>query len=142
MDIELIVDFAAYKRPSKTQTGRMQRAVLETLFEALTRINVAYLLATPNAPLLYESGVFYEREFLPERWLDIPSIRREGHDDCEGLACWLAAEMRVRAPNSVGPRKRPAAGVVLKEVKPGQYHAVVLDRETGQVFDPSKQLGM
>ena len=49
-----------------------------------------------------------------ELWLDAPNILMRGADDCEGLACFLAAEMRVRAPTSETPDRRPAAAVMLK----------------------------
>lgn len=125
--------------------------VLETFFEAFVRVNVAWMIANKDAPLLYSSGVRYARDpetfvdgkKIEELWLDAPSILKRGSDDCEGLACFLAAELRVRAPNSVRPHRMPAACVRLKRTRhAGLLHALVWDPLSRTVFDPSKKLGM
>ena len=113
-----------------------QAAVLETFFEEQTRANMVYLLAHPNTPRLYNSGVKYQREGTPEIWKDIPTALRDGWDDCEGLAAWLAAEMRV-----LDGRK----GATVKLIRQGKrryWHAIVEDVLSGEKFDPSKKLGM
>lgn len=129
--------------------GRLIQSLLETWFEAMTLTNCAWMLATPKSPLLYHSGVRYQRDpdrspgGLTELWLDAPSILDRGADDCEGLSSFLAAELRTRSPNSVGRQKRPAAAVRLKTTRtPGLLHAIVIDLQTGEIFDPSKMLGM
>lgn len=125
--------------------------VLETFFEAFVRVNVAFLIANKTTPLLYQSGVRYARDpetyvdgrKVEELWLDAATILKRGKDDCEGLACFLAAEMRVRAPNSVRPYRVPAACVRLKRTRhAGLLHAVVWDPASRTIFDPSKKLGM
>ena len=76
-------------------------------------------------------------------WLDVPTIYRRGFDDCEGLSAWLAAEMRVRAKNSECSERVQGAAVFLKPTKiAGSWHAVVKDKVTGEVWDPSRVLGM
>ncbi len=142
MKIIQYFDFEAYDLETKRATLIFQKRVLETLFEAQTLIGAAWLKRNPEAPLLYASGVYYEREGAPERWYDIPSIIRRGRDDCEGLAVYLAAELRTRSPNSVGKKRRPCACVVLKHTRKGIWHAVVEDKTTGEFFDPSRKLGM
>ena len=113
------------------------------MFEASTVIGVAWLKLHPRTPLLYSSDVEYRREGSPERWKDIPTILETGYDDCEGLSVWLAAELRTRAPNSIGNYRRPAACVALKSTRRSNlFHAVVYDRETREIFDPSRKLGM
>ena len=121
----------------KAYPADKRAAILETFFEAQTRVNMAFLLANPEIPRLYESGVRYRREGSPEVWKDIPTILRDGADDCEGLSCWLAAEFRVR--NDV-----PGAAVRLaKQRTPGLWHAIVIDVENPRRrWDPSKRLGM
>ena len=135
-----------YRMPDAKQTNALRKMVFETMFEALTRINQAYLRTDPEAPLLYESGVRYRKDPIRgktgELWLDVPSILARGYDDCEGLSSYLAAEMRERAPNSVSDRRIPGAMVWLYRPRPNLWHAVVKDRETGEIFDPSKRLGM
>lgn len=127
------------------------KGVLETQFEAMTRCNVAWLRLHPNAPLLYRSGVRYKNDpykpkycrIATEDWADIPSILRKGYDDCESLSSWLAAEMRVRKRHSVGLGRVPAASVVLRHTSAKNlWHAIVMDRATGRVWDPSRALGM
>lgn len=127
-------------------SGRLRIATLETMFEAMTRVNVAWMLAH-KCPLLYRSGVRYRREDergdVGEIWKDASTILKDGFDDCEGLASFLAAELRVKAPNSVGPMRYANAYVKLKTTSmPGMLHAIVFDPVTGKVFDPSRKLGM
>lgn len=113
-----------------------QAKILETFFEAQTRANMVYLLAHPDTPDLYASGVVYRREGTPEVWKDIPTALKDGWDDCEGLASWLAAQMRVRKG------KRGATVKLIRQGKRRYWHAIVEDVLTGKRYDPSKKLGM
>lgn len=153
MNILMRIDLPDYYRPgSKGKTRMLQKKVLETHFEAMTLVNAVYHRLHPKAPLLYKSGIVYERDpkrcarrgqCVSELWLDYPSMLRRGAEDCDGLSAALAGELRARAPNSVGPNVRPAAAVRLKTTRtPGLWHAVVVDLATGEVFDPSRKLGM
>jgi hypothetical protein len=143
MYIRQLISLREYQAKTPEGTLQVHKDLLQLYFEAQVRANMVYLALTPKTPLLYSSGVTYEREGAPELWLDIPAIRRQGYDDCEGLSCWLAAEMRTRSPNSVGDKIRPAAMAVLKKTKRnGLWHALVIDKETGERFDPSRKLGM
>lgn len=134
---------------STAERGHMVRSLLETWFEAMTRSNAAWMALNPRSPLLYRSGVRYRRDpakgplGITELWLDAPAILRREYDDCEGLASFLAAELRVRSPNSIGMQRRPMACVKLKTTRyPGLLHAIVFDPQTNTIFDPSKALGM
>jgi len=113
---------------------RPQR-VLEVWFEALTLTNVSFLRANPSAPNLYQSGVVYQEEGSPEIWRDIPTVLEHGWGDCDDLACWLAAELRVR-------HRRRAVVSCRKQRTPGLWHALVQDIDTGATYDPSRRLGM
>jgi hypothetical protein len=117
--------------------------VLCALLEALTTANVAYLLKHPHTPNLYESGVRYEEE-PPGRdeWQDIPDTISRRTGDCEDLACWRVAELRVR-----GGQKHAMHGVTVAEI-PGPdgklvttFHIRVV-HENGATEDPSRVLGM
>jgi len=123
----------------------MRLSVLSTYFEAQTLVNMAYLLAFPNTPSLYKSGVRYRREGTPEKWKDIPTILRDGFDDCEGLACWLAAELRVRRDIEtarVHLTSQPLSGEA-GEGTAALIHALVVDgANLRRRWDPSKVLGM
>ena len=140
MNVAQVITLGAYPR-------RLTKSVLETYFEAITRSNVAWLLLNRRVPNLYDSGIFYERDpdrgVVAELWLDVPAILQRGYDDCEGLSCWLAAEMRARENNSVGTKRVPTAACWLKRTRvPGSWHAIVRDAATGQTWDPSRVLGM
>ena len=116
-------------------TGR--EAVLTMLCEALIATNLAYLVAVPATPLLYESGVRY----VPENqgfddWHDIPETLARLVGDCEDLACWRIAELRHR--------EREHALPYLKRAERDDhvlYH-VAVRRFDGRVEDPSRALGM
>lgn len=137
------IDLGAYRGKTARQTVGIVKGLLELYFEAQVRANMVWLMLNPRAPLLYESGVVYRREGIPEQWFDAPSILRRGFDDCEGLAAFLAAEMRVRGPNSETNERIPTATVCLKKTRTaGLWHAQVCDLATGRVWDPSRKLGM
>ncbi len=117
--------------------------VLCALLEALTTANVAYLLKHPHTPNLYESGVRYEEE-PPGRdeWQDIPDTIARRTGDCEDLACWRVAELRVR-----GRQMRAMHGVTVSDL-PGPdgklvttFHIRVVHQD-GTTEDPSRVLGM
>ena len=113
--------------------------VMRFLLEALTMSNIAYLLDNPQTPDLYRSGVHYLEE-PPGRdeWQDIPDTLERGNGDCEDLACWRVAELRVkygqrRARRGISVSRLPRGGLL--------YHIMVL-HENGAVEDPSRILGM
>ena len=118
--------------------ARVQAPVLEVLFESWVKLNAVYLLAHPSTPRLYQSGVIYRRE-SPEVWKDIPSIIEDGCDDCEGLACWLAAELRTR-DKITGAKVRLAEQHTTTRRR--LWHAIVFDPLSKRVWDPSRALGM
>lgn len=125
---------------------RLNAAVLETLLGALTAMNELYLLERPNTPWLYQAGVRYEREPPgQEQWLPIPFVllRRDqgGGADCEDLACWRAAELRVkkneRGATAIFTHRQRADGRRLYHIR------VRRGPEAGRrVEDPSVALGM
>lgn len=104
--------------------------LIEALLEGVTVAN-HILLSRRRYPLLYRSGVRYRRE-TKERWLLVPQILRQGFDDCEGLAGWRAAELRMAGI--------PARVTVVKGTR-ARWHAVVLLPD-GSIEDPSARLGM
>lgn len=65
-------------------------------FEALVRADQEELRAHPQIPLIYESGCVYKEEPPGhEDWADIPTVMQNRWGDCEDLAGWLCAELRV-----------------------------------------------
>ena len=92
-------------------------------------------LSMGGIPLLYESGVVYEREPRgTERWLSPSVVLSEGAADCEDLAAWRAAELTVTGAD-------PDAIAQVVRTGPRTWHAVV-QRGDGTYEDPSAALGM
>lgn len=118
-------------------------AVLKHLLDALTMADVAYLLAEPHTPNLYESGVRYVEEPAGrDEWQDIPDTIERRTGDCEDLAAWRVAELRVRFNEPEATHR-----ITVDELPDGQgrlvttYHIAVL-RKDGSTEDPSRRLGM
>ena len=117
--------------------------VMDCLFDGLVTANVAYLIARPDTPNLYNANVRYlaEPDGVDE-WQDIPDTIRRRSGDCEDLACWRVAELRVRFGERAA---RPNITVDLLPDSKGRkittYHIRVL-RADGRIEDPSRLLGM
>lgn len=108
------------------------RVAMMALLEGLTALNYVFL-SRFDVPPLYKSGVRYRREQPGrEQWLTIPEVLDEGFGDCEDLAAWRAAEIRLKG--------LPA---FVRVVRSGRrsFHAIV-QRPDGTIEDPSKVLGM
>jgi hypothetical protein len=121
------------KEPSRK---RSQKCLL-WLMEALTKCNELWLVTHPNTPRLYRADVRYVPELRQENWQDIPNILKTKEGDCEDLACWRVAELRVigriRAKPFISWRKMPNDSL--------RYHALVKWPD-GRIEDPSLALGM
>lgn len=113
---------------------------LLTFIDATSDVDEHWLRKHPETPPLYEAGVVYEREGIPEKWYDVPHIlqRTPPRDDCEGLAAWRAAELRI-----AGYPARPVLRRYQGE-KGALYHVIVeADTPDGPRYDdPSARLGM
>lgn len=109
------------------------RATLTAALEGLTAVNYCLLAKSAKVPSLYGSGVRYRREPKgTEHWQTAPEVLSRGYGDCEDLAAWRAAELRVAGI--------PAQAYVLR-TGPKLFHAVVRYPD-GRIEDPSKKLGM
>jgi hypothetical protein len=112
------------------------RADLLVALDMATRAAAADLRAAARAgrrlPAIYESGVRYIRRDAGERWQTPTETMRRGGGDCEDLATWRAAELRLHG--------EPARVIVYRSA-PGVLHAVVR-RGDGSIEDPSRRLGM
>lgn len=142
--------------------------VLLFLMEALSRVNQSLIRGAEGRekrgmgkrlPLLYRSGLHYEREPPgQEHWPDIvnllatfdgPGQYPGPWGDCEDLACYRVAELREASThrddngNSVpgGVKARPFAKWRRGSEGQFNYHALVL-RPDGRIEDPSLVLGM
>jgi hypothetical protein len=134
------------------------------LLNGLAAHNALALLALAKQgtllPLLYDSGVVYERE-EEELWSDYPSLLDQGHEDCDALAAARAGELIAWGWEALRPgeggyrearRSRPEsidAEVILRTRRqPGErgglYHCIVEYRVGDTIYrdDPSARLGM
>ncbi len=113
--------------------------MMQSLTEALTRVNMAFLMSN-SVPRLYQSGVRYA---LPPRtqvqpWRDVPVLLQKGTGACGELTAWRLAELRV-----FEGCKQVVPLVTCKAMGGGlMFHVKVLDNRTGQIEDPSANLGM
>lgn len=118
------------------------RGILGPMLDAMVAINVAYLQTHPQTPRLYQAGVVYRRERSGiEDWRNIPRILKEKEGDCEDLACYRIAELRVYdgepdATYAVTMRRRPN-GHYLFHIKVKRGARMGFGYE-----DPSLKLGM
>lgn len=117
-------------------------------------------------PPLYHSGIYYKEEAPGhEDWLDAPAVLRQGFADCEDLAAYRCAELRVAGHTDCEPvikwQKIPKRlmvqnGYPAQTIPPGGVWLVhccvrypeIRDPWTNEVLrpehieDPSKILGM
>lgn len=111
------------------------QAIPAALTMALHALMQQAIPQVAGLPPLYESGVEYEAEpWGSESWLTPREVLARRAGDCEDLAAWRAAELRVAGVD-------PAARPVLIHTGPNSYHAVVRLAD-GTLEDPSAVLGM
>lgn len=113
-------------------------AAYAAALEGLVGIDTLMLQKFPQLPSLYGSGARYKRQDMGGRrgrkWRTPHDIALEGWSDCEGLAGWRAAELRVSGED-------PNARVACYHTSPRTFHAVVA-RGDDTIEDPSRFLGM
>jgi hypothetical protein len=117
-------------------------AAARDILNALVRCNCRYLLAQRAAglpiPEIYKSGVRY----APEPWqgqeefADIPTVNARKWGDCDDLAPWRVAELRVLHHEPATLR------VSWKKLPRARLFHITVRRANGQVEDPSRLLGM
>ena len=110
---------------------RDRATVIASLVEALVTANRLYIERV-GAPELYASGVRYVEG---ASWKDIPACLRDLVADCKALVAWRVAELR-RAGEQAYVRVEHFA------MPAGDRLHLVVVRESGEVEDPSRRLGM
>jgi hypothetical protein len=111
-----------------------EREVLDAALAGLVAINVVQLRRAGGGPDLYAAGVRYEREPRGvERWQSALDLLRTRRGDCEDLASYRAAWLRVNTGE--------AARAIAYRTGARKFHAVVA-RGDGTIEDPSRALGM
>lgn len=124
---------------SSRRMAEQSGAVLSVMLEALTQIDELWLRAHPETPALYSSGVRYQPEPLgQENWQDVATTLGRRVGDCEDLATWRAAELRVREGI---PARAVFRSRFLPVPKLTLYH-ILVQYPDGTIEDPSKRLGM
>lgn len=110
-----------------------KRTVIALFVESFTIANQGYLRTHPDAPALYDSGVYYcpDERGREVQWWDIPQILSNGCADCKGLVAYRNAELR-EAGYPAFPFITSDDGIL--------WH--VRSRVGNIIEDPSKLLGM
>ncbi len=134
MKIVTELDAGVMKRP------KLAAGVVRLYLRALVISNAYYLQQHPETPMLYKSGVKYAPEPNAgkfEEFASIATILSRGWGDCDDLAAWRAAEIRVK-------EKRPANILVYWRKRNNRtvWHVQVKRTDTQEVEDPSRVLGM
>lgn len=107
---------------------------LNIFCRCLCAYNVKWLREHPETPPLYQSGVRYvEQPIGVEQFKPIPLVLAAGQGDCNQLAPWRAAEIRVRNGIKALPE--------VKQMGPKLFH-VFVRLPNGEVEDTSARLGM
>lgn len=106
--------------------------VLEAFLEGMTALNTA-LIRAENLPSVYDVARYKREPRGREQWFHAAAIAKRGLGDCEDLATYRAAELRVF-------EGEPARVVVVK-TGPKTLHAVV-ERADGTLEDVARALGM
>lgn len=112
--------------------GRPTPEVVQGVLAGLVEANYQEMKLRP-LPALYASGVRYARESGREQWQTAEETYQLKRGDCEDLAAWRAAELRI-----MGEMR---ARAVCYAPRPGLIHCVVR-RADGRIEDPSAKLGM
>jgi hypothetical protein len=111
---------------------------LAAALDGLVQLNVE-LMSRSQVPPLYGAGVVYRREpDGQDDWKHCERVFRDRCGDCEDLAAYRAAELRVQLGE-------PAEAI---PVRAGRTHSggelwhAVVRRADGTIEDPSRALGM
>lgn len=132
--VTFVVDLFKNTEEERMSLGHQ---ALHIMLEALMAIDCLYLLGHPECPGIYDGQVRYQVEPPGEEdWQDVPTCLKLGYGDCEDLACWRAAELRIR-------HKIPAKPIFLWRSLPdgGQMYHIQVMTPSG-IEDPSRRLGM
>lgn len=115
---------------------RIEQPVLDAALEAVTRLNES-LLENREAPTFKEAAhrVRWKPEPPGQEHFDhAVAVLERGHGDCDDLAPWHAASLRVTGED-------PGARATVYQSGPKRWHAIV-ERSDGRLEDPSQTAGM
>ncbi|HRI72506.1 MAG TPA: hypothetical protein PK156_50065 [Polyangium sp.] len=128
----------------ETANEAVAHEVLNSMLECLVQMNVA-LMRSSRFPPLYSTHVRYRQEPLgDENWRDAAIVLRDGFGDCEDLAAYRVAELRVTHKVPARCVFRWRTFLVDGKTRVKLYHILVGVPHGGKMLieDPSKRLGM
>jgi hypothetical protein len=113
-----------------------KEAILNAALESVTLADQAQLArGLPTAAEAIARGVRWKPEPPGDEHFDLAgTVLRRGWGDCDDLAPWHAASLRMSGED-------PEAMAFVRRSGPNRWHAVV-QRSNGQVDDPSRAAGM
>lgn len=134
--LQIVLELAGADRVGGVDPADAIAAQLSQLAAWNVRVLESRARAGRPLPPLYASGVRYRRE-RGERWMDAARVAAVGHGDCEDLASWRAAELRLAGDAHASP-------VFTVRHLPGgrRLFHVIVRRGDGTTEDPSRLLGM
>jgi hypothetical protein len=122
---------------------------IRPILESCVLNDMLYLHLHKNVPALYASGVRYENEPSwtfegepVEEFALIPIVIARGWGDCDDLAPWRVAELRLRQKENAKIRIQWQRPTRPDGTKGRKYFHIVVRRADGSVEDPSAKLGM
>lgn len=126
--------------PKLVQSRRAKERTIEAMANGLALVNVEYLNAFPNTPLLYESGLYYcddDTFRVKDPWNDIPVMLEKGCGNCTAIVAWRLAELWRMGHDDA------EADAIHQTLPNGKtlFH-LRIRRGNGSIEDPSKVLGM
>ncbi len=108
-------------------------AAIEAALEGLVNVDMLLIETGTVPPYPHHAGVIYQLEPIGEEdWKLAHNVIRDGWGDCEDLAAWVVAGLRVTGED-------PGAFVALVQTGEAKLHAVVR-RSDGSIDDPSADL--
>jgi hypothetical protein len=128
----------------ETANEAVAHEVLNSMLECLVQMNVAIMRAQ-RFPPLYTTHVRYRQEPLgQENWRDAAIVLRDGFGDCEDLAAYRVAELRVLHKVHARCVFRWRTFMIDGKTRVKLYHILVGVPHEGKMLieDPSKRLGM
>lgn len=117
--------------------AHVTKPVLDAALESVTRLNEQLLREgkTPTFQEALKKGIQWKPEPPGQEHFDHAGIvAHRGHGDCDDLAPWEAASLRITGTD-------PGAKAVVVRSGPSMWHAIV-ERSDGSHADPSKAAGM
>jgi hypothetical protein len=147
--MQILIRLSKTSGPSNWLTqSKILGLAIRPILEACVCGNMLYLRLHRNVPGIYASGVRYEEEpgFVfqgepVEEFALIPIILARGFGDCDDLAPWRCAELRLSGePAKIRiqwQRPKKPDGTLGRK-----YFHIVVRRGDGSIDDPSAKLGM